>query len=168
MTLMFIATRRTCACISTIVASLLLHAQQPATSSTPIHQLPVVVDGSKSPSSIPDDLAYKHLIITLGIHNNPTAIESYRRDVLLRPLGLSDSDSAALITALTGLRDQLDGIEAGWGPNADAKLLRAQWNSAVGTAVDRTKNSLSPDGLAKLHDFIEKQVKPSIVIYGSN
>jgi len=76
--------------------------------------------------------------LSLAEHQNPSTIESNRRESRLKPIGLSDLDHDACISALAGLRERLDVIEAARlasaGNAAAMAALKAQENTAVGIA----------------------------------
>lgn len=77
-------------CLAVVLAPLSICAQQapPAANSNNIHQLSVLVDGSKTPELIPDELAYNHYILTITEHANPTPEEVRRRDSRIHPIHL--------------------------------------------------------------------------------
>ncbi len=145
-----------------------LYAQSPQHD---VHELPVLVDGSKTPDQIPDDLAYHHFILSVAEHQKPAQIELTRRETRLRSVGLSAEDHARAISALAGLREKLDAIESARAENATAldsavaNALRAQEDAAI-AGVRAALSRMSPDGQSKLHDYMTTHVKRCIRIYG--
>lgn len=146
---------------------------------TPALQLPVLVDGSKYPEQIPDQLAYRHFLLAVAEHRSPTAIEADRQRARLRPIGLSDVDSAAFRDLLANLREQLDAIEQARATldsgaiTVGAKVptiaaLKAQEDDLIATTITSLPARLGIDGLAKLDQHIRQQVKRKIVIYGTS
>ncbi len=141
---------------------------------TPQHNLSIVVDGSKTPELIPDDLAYRHFILAIAEPRSPTVEETKRRETRLIPIGLSASDYDLCISALAGLREKLDMIEAGrrealadTTEHRDSTLLtlKGQENMAI-TAVRVALRRLSPDGQSRLDGYIRARVKQRIVLLG--
>lgn len=146
---------------------------------TPALQLPVLVDGSKTPEQIPDQLAYRHFLVAVAEHRSPTPVEADRQRARLRPIGLADADHAAFRDLLAGLREQLDAIEqarASLNSGAiaiGAKVptiagLKAQEDDLIATTITSLPAKLGIDGLAKLDQHIRQQVKRKIVIYGTS
>lgn len=66
-----------------------------------VAQLPILVDGKKTPELIPDELAYTHFILTVAEHTSPTPEEVRRRDSRVLPIRLSKQDSDSLVNALS-------------------------------------------------------------------
>src|SRR5215469_8377671 len=88
-------------------AAVTAHAQPAPTGM----QLPVLVDGSKTPGQIPDSLAYKHYLRAISVHQNPSPPEQKRQDAQFHALGLSPKDKGALAAVLAQFRSQFDLIE---------------------------------------------------------
>jgi hypothetical protein len=68
-----------------------------------VHTLSIVVDGSKTPDQIPDDLAYRHFILAVAEHQSPTKDAVERREARLSPIGFSKQDHDACVLALAQL-----------------------------------------------------------------
>jgi len=161
------------ACATTLVitlwgASVVCTAAPAANSHDHVAQLPIVVDGRKTPELVPDDVAYGHLIISLAEHSNPTVEEIRGRESRILQIGLSAQDAQALVNALTGVREQLDGIDAIRIRLGNSPKLRSQWESIIKDARDHMRTALSADGSLRLDMFVRKHVKPLITIFGSN
>ncbi len=144
----------------------------------PQHSLVPLVDGSKTPDQIPDDLAYRHFILAIAEHQNPSQHEYKRRDTRLDPIGFSKQDHDSCIFALAGLREELDAIEADrktiqvtaapGDPGVQSRLtaLKSQEGSAI-AKVRSALRGLSAAGQALLENYIKVHVKTHIVILGS-
>ena len=126
-----------------------------------------------TPEQIPDALAYQHFLMAVAAHSAPSMEEQARQAAQLSPMGLSAADRQALISVLSPLREQLDGIELARsnvapGPSASAKLvdLNAQVTGAVATARVGLIRSLTTDGLNRLDRYVQTHVKARIKVYG--
>jgi hypothetical protein len=69
-------------------------------------KLHVDIDGAATPNQIPDELAYRHLIIVLATPAHPSAGQVARRDALIKQIGLSRVDVGALISAVAGVQER--------------------------------------------------------------
>lgn len=98
-------TRRTAwICFPLLLAAMAPAYGQPAHSE---HRLSVVVDGARTPDLIPDDLAYRHFILSIAERRNPSQAESRRREIRLKEIRLPGPDQDLLIAAVQGLREEL-------------------------------------------------------------
>lgn len=134
--------------------------------------VPLAVDGAKTPELVPDDIAYYHFIMSAATTSNPSAEEVARRGRAIDRILLSQADSAALIGALAGVREELDRISISrrqlLGSADDESALQAlktRESSTLDAARTRLTTVLSVSGLAKLDLFIQQSVKRQIVIY---
>lgn len=144
------------------------HSHGTSQSGSPI-QLKVVVDGSKTPDQIPDNLAYYHFFAAVSAHPFPTAQELGRQSAQLLALHLSEADQQSLVQALAVFRTGLDPLEAALRAQptpAQAASLKQQKDSLLTSAMTDISSSLTSDGLGKLDQYIKAQVKKHIVIYG--
>ncbi len=137
------------------------------------NQLPLTVDGSQTPQLIPDDLAYRHFILSVAEHTSPTPDDVKRRASRLRLIGISQADQNALIAALSGVREQLDAIDASRAstpPTNSAALqqLLIQQTSILNNAQTAILSSVSAQGTTQLEAYIQNFVKKGIKIYASN
>jgi len=141
-----------------------------------IGSLPVAVDGAKEPEKIPMDLAYRHFISALA---GPRSEEDESEDVIDRRrthskrMGLSDEDQAALVAAVRGLGDELNGIEraqrsatTGGNGTIDLAALRSQERDLLDGARVRIGLGLSADGAARLEEYVQEHVRKRITIFG--
>jgi hypothetical protein len=149
----------------------LLHTQTSHSTGT----LPVVVDGSKTPWKLPDQLAYQHFIRMTAIADDATAETRSRRDAYLARIGLSQSDLTAFNTALRGVKEQLEVLEARRqqrspateSAKAERAALQLQEQQIAKDAVRRLKSELSVDGALGVDRFVREHVKSRIKIYGT-
>jgi hypothetical protein len=146
---------------------------QPAQPATPM-SLPVLVDGAKTPTQIPDNVAYRHYLKAIAAHPVPTTYEQGRQAAQLLSLGLLPNDEKVLIATLAPLRTQLDLIEstrAGiqQGPNAGAQFadLNDQEDALVATTLQSLRTSLTVAGMYRVDQYVKTHVKAHIKIYGT-
>ena len=158
--------------LANCVAGEILLAQQTKPGSP--MRLPVIVDGSKTPDQIPDELAYQHYLKAISAHPDPLPQERDRQAAQLNALNLSSSDRRALIAVLASLRTQLDLIENTRrsirpGPAGAAQLsdLNIQENTLLTTALGNLRASMTLDGSYRLDQFVKTHVKARIKIYGT-
>jgi hypothetical protein len=142
-----------------------------AQESSPVTKLVVVVDGSKSPEQIPDDLAWRHFLLALAAHAQPSAQEKNRQKAQFAPLGLSDADRQELVHQLGLMTAQLEAIDAerqaSDGSDVSVAGFKARYDAAVSQAVASVRAALSDDGLIRFSRYIADTVKRNIKIYGS-
>ena len=141
-------------------------------------QLPVLVDGSKTPDKIPDDLAYHHFFLALAVPASPSAEDQARQLAFLAPVKLSPADQENLIGLLATFRTDLDPIEQarakllaaapGAGSAAALADLNTRENDLVTSTLAMVRASLTPDGVSRLDKYIKTHVKKRIVIYGTS
>ena len=134
--------------------------------------LPVAVDGAKTPERIPDGLAYAHFLSAIAEHEQASPGRLQRRSSMIARVGLSTTDATALVAALTGVRAQLDMIQAGRSssarPTSTAQAsLQAHEEVVLAHARERAYRALSPAGVVRLDRFVREHVKIRIVIYGA-
>jgi hypothetical protein len=162
-------------CSLTITVAIATVATLSAQALQPQHTLSVIVDGSKTPDRIPDDLAYHHFVLAVAERQNPSKEEFTRRELRLRPVGLSKNDQDLCISALAGLREELDAVEtarraviADAGATNDSALasLKARQDAAVAKVRAALRN-MSVEGQSLLDGYIKTHVKRHITILGS-
>jgi hypothetical protein len=139
-------------------------------------QLPILVDGSKTPDQIPDSLAYQHFFMAVSAHPSPSAQEQARQAAQLLPIQLCAADQQALVSALANFRTQLDQIESALSQATSAPAsasrssqiasLWAQSAALVSTTRATVQQYLTSDGAALLDQHVKTRVKAHIVIYG--
>lgn len=141
--------------------------------------LPIVIDGSRTPDQIPDQLAYHHFFLAVAEHDRPSPEESARQNSRLVPLRLSDTDTASFVRELSRFREQLDDIERSREQTASSpsltlsektaafEALKARQQTLVATTLANIRGFLSPAGLERLDRHVKEHVKPRIAIFGT-
>ena len=133
------------------------------------NQLPVLVDGSKTPDQIPDNLAYHHFFSAVAAHTSPSAKEMARQNAQLLLLNLSAADRQGLVQALAVFRAALDPIEAALLAQptaAQVASLQQQKDALLASTMTAIRTSLTPDGFGQLDQYVKTHVKQHIIIYG--
>ncbi len=129
---------------------------------------PGTIDGSKNPELIPDELAYKMVLLSLIEPQNPTDAQKARQGAKIRMTGLSDGDAAALLATVGEFRDQLATIDSQVAqihardpipsPNStdwqQLAQLQKQKDQFVSDTILVLTGRLSSDGLKKLQAHI--------------
>lgn len=139
--------------------------------------LPVLVDGAKTPDRIPDELAYAHFLAAVAVEEDAPEEARKRQAALLLPLALEASERQTFGRILAGLKLRLNETEAGLQEAArDAQDAQApariaalldQRKQVMSAAVAEIRRSLSPEAVERLERHIRSRVKPRIVIYGT-
>jgi hypothetical protein len=148
----------------------------PASADAQIHNghvamLRVAVDGSRTPAMIPDETAYRHLVLAAACHRIPTRAEVVRRQAMLAGIGLSVDDQTQFGLVLFGVKERLDVLEqqASVAPTTDPAVLisvRDQRNRTLDDTYKTLWASLSGTGQQQLVRYVHEHIKPRIVIYG--
>lgn len=130
--------------------------------------LPIIADGSKNPEKIPDQVAYLLFVLQASEYHQPNKQEMDRRRALFLRLNLSQQDQNAMLSALDGVREQLDTLDWSGAVSASGAAARdAAFSRVLSAALLRLRASLSQDGSAKLDRFVQKHVKSHIVMFGT-
>jgi len=163
-----------------VCATLTSNAQHSAHTTTgSTYVLPVLVDGSKTPESIPDDLAWEHYFIAVSEKPNAGPVERERQKYKLRWLQLPEADRDKLIDELGRFRLEYERIErlrtqvsevrtsapSATLPQIDA--VRAMESQLSASTLKNLGSLLSEEGRKKLETFVKTDVKRRIVIYGN-
>ena len=134
---------------------------------------PLIVDGAKSPDSIPDDVAYHLFLTAIAPVAGESADMTKARDSFLRRAGLAIQDRQAVLAGLGNLRSELadlSGQRDRVGSDADAAAkhaaLKAAEDERVRVARDRLEEVLSAEGRARLDEHVRTHVKSRIKIFG--
>jgi hypothetical protein len=158
--------------IAVILSCHLLSAQHVhvmSTSGTGPAGLPIIVDGSKNPEAVPDDLAYRHFFAAFAAHPTPTSQELARQNAQLGPLQLAAADRGAFVGILGSFRVRLDQIEkavAVAGTPANLASLQAQKVALAASTLANLRQTLTPAGVSRIDQYVQTRVKRHIVIYG--
>jgi hypothetical protein len=130
-----------------------------------------VIDGSKTPELIPDELAYRHFIRATA--SSASAKDVERREVFLTQAGFSASDREAYRVAVGNVAEELKSVEQQRktaGPSQSASSLagfKRTEDQAIAAAQNRIQGALSADGRAKLTNHIRQRVKRQIRMFSS-
>ena len=154
---------------SLLIASLQASRRQSHDSHDPL-TLPVAADGSISPDSIPDHVAYRHFVLMAATTEVPSRIAADRFELLLGEIGLAAHDRALLRDIVAGLREQIDELDAqAAGLSArDPTLLnlRDERTSLLDATANTIREKLTDVGNSQLDQFIQA-LKREIKIYGA-
>jgi hypothetical protein len=141
-----------------------------AQTSGTVTNLVVIVDGSKNPEQIPDALAWRHFLVALATHEQPTAQEQLRQQAQFVPLALATADAQRIAGLLGKMTTQLEAIEKARensdGANSTLAALKAQEEAVIASTIAAVRAAVTSDGLSRLSGYIGKTVKGSIKIYG--
>jgi len=138
-------------------------------------ELPIVVDGSKTPERIPDWIAYRHFISKVSLPSDAPVDEQARRNIHLNEVGLSPRDRAALLREIRGTRQKLDDIaerRLQWQNDRSSHAegqrlaLRAEEKAVYDDTQQRIRGAMSFEGGTRLSEHINR-MKTGIVIRGS-
>jgi hypothetical protein len=128
------------------------------------------VDGSKTPESIPDDLAYK-LYITSTLPKQNAREDRLRRSRIAKiRLPVADEQAFLQITNAAGEVINRNSIERSKWPRGSANAflaaeLKDQDEQAFADALQQLDARLSPLGRVRLDAFIQSRVKPRIKMF---
>lgn len=132
---------------------------------------PGTIDGAKNPEKIPDDVAYELLFLAVAEPENATQEQMGRAESKIEAAGLNEDDRDAFLNALTQFRKGVDQIDAQLveinkrspltpAPSPDGQLvgqLQSQRRQLVADTISLLGASLSPEGLAKLHEHLQRE-----------
>jgi hypothetical protein len=132
---------------------------------------PGTIEGAKNSDLIPDDTAYRLVLLAFAEPENPTAAQIARFRAKIAGAGLREDDTEALRRILGHMQTGLDGLRAQENtvfaanpiPHPDstgaAQLaeISKQREGFFAEAMSALPARLSASGAAKLHDFIQKQ-----------
>ena len=96
-----------CACICNVIVT----HPCPGQHTHHVSELPVLVDGSKTPEKIPDELAYHHFLTALATPQEASPEEQKRQEAQLLPLGLTPERRSQMIRTLATFKSQFDDLE---------------------------------------------------------
>lgn len=175
----------TCAAATTLLGAVVLPAavvrqsdsgdsvvvQSPPSDQHGYANLAAAVRGSDTPELVPDRVAYRHFVLSLARHSNPSAAEIATRKILLEPVGLSETDAVALVHAIEGVREQVEAFEltrrALASSAAQVKLAKEKEDAVLTLAKERVMGALSPLGVLTVTEYVQNTVKRRITIYGT-
>jgi hypothetical protein len=73
---------------------------------------PGTIDGAKNPELIPDDVAYRAVLLGIAERENATDQEKARFEAKIASAGLSADDKLALLVILAAFQKQMDALNA--------------------------------------------------------
>jgi hypothetical protein len=143
-------------------------AQPPPTVAT---DPPGTIDGAKNPELIPDDVAYRLVMIGVAEPQNATDAQKARFRAKITGARLSDDDAEAFRLILADLQQQLDALNAQANqilardplpqpgtPDYQQLLdLSKQRQPAFAQAMSALPARLSADALAKLDAYVQNE-----------
>jgi hypothetical protein len=138
--------------------------------------LPVLIDGSKSPGSVPDELAYKLFILSTLPPTEDTKLSLKLRQLRMAKLGFDASDqetylrivkvAANTINKNTAKRNALAKTQ---GPSVETraamKMLKNQDEHALDYAKKQLDTLLTPEARQRFESYIQNDVKTKVKIY---
>jgi hypothetical protein len=135
------------------------------------HPAQTIIDGSKTPEQIPDNVAYLHTLMRLSLSRNPTEAEIGARRTMLNSLKLNSTDRQVLIVIAGEFRSahetwqaRHDALAQSGGSAFNSDLLNQQHEDLITAARASIKDGLSVKGRSSLDAYIAK-VKSTIKIY---
>lgn len=142
-----------------------------AQTATPPPDPPGMIDGSKNPELIPDQAAYRAVLLAFAEPENPTDAQKARFHAKIAPAGLGGLDTDAFFAVLTHFRKQSDALHTQAAailarnplPHPDSvdyqtlKDISQQEQSVFAEAISAIPARLSLDGAAKLDTFIKNE-----------
>lgn len=140
-------------------------------------QLPVLVDGDRTPEAVPDDLAYAHFLAAIALEQDAPEDARKRQAAQLLPLGLEPEHQEALKRILAHLKAGLNETERGLQeasrgvqpPESSRRIasLLEQRRQLAAAAVGEIRRSLPEQAFARIDNHVRTHVKRRIVIYGA-
>lgn len=154
-------------------ALVMLYAQQSSTGaevpmSTHVHSAPQsTIDGAQHPELIPDSSAYRLVFVVLGLPSDATDDQKQLQAVRLHNGGFSQSDAQAATRVLNSFKVQYSDMINSFNDSAhqiivnggtpDLQSLDSTRDALVQTTRDALKQVLSPQGMAALDRFVQRE-----------
>ena len=132
---------------------------------------PGTIDGAKNPELIPDEVAYRLVLLAMAEPENATDAQKARFQAKVAPAGLDENDIQALFGVLAPFQTQVDSLSAqssqilardpippsGSPDYQQLVQLGQQKDTALAQAIGALPARLSSDGATKLQAFVETQ-----------
>ncbi len=132
---------------------------------------PGTIDGAKNPELIPDETAYRLVLLAFAEPENPTDAQTARFQAKIAGAGLSDDDTEAFRRISAHMQTELDDLRAQESavfaaspmPHPDSvgatKLVEIshQRDAVFAEAMSALPARLSASGAAMLHDFVQRE-----------
>ncbi len=135
-----------------LLTFLLLGASAPAQTAAKIAPPPAVVDGKVTPNLIPDHVAYRMVLLSFSVPQNPTATDIRRQTAHLTALGLNAAEMDAAKQTLRTFREQYD---LGQSRQKYDKTTnhRAFKKNLVQTTLQQLSKALTSDHMAAFTEY---------------
>jgi hypothetical protein len=131
--------------------SVALLSQTPSSSPLP----PGFVDGSKHPEQIADYSSYRLVLLSLSLPASPTPRAISHRNSRIRQIGLSDADAQSFKVIVDAFGTQYSQWLAGV-RTRQASVTEQTVRSLVLATRDSIVKSLTPDGVSKVAEYVER------------
>ena len=132
---------------------------------------PGTIDGAKNPELIPDQVAYRLVLLAIAEPENATDAQKDRFQAKIAPAGLDRDDTQAFFDVLAPFQTQLDALSAqssqilardpippsGSPDYQQLVQLGQQKDAALAQAVSALPARLSSGGVEKLESFVQTQ-----------
>jgi len=131
---------------------------------------PGTIDGAKSPELIPDDVAYRLVLLAVAEREDATDAQKARYRAKVASAGLNEDDTEAFRVILAAFQKQLDALNAqaneilardplpyaGTPDYQRLVVLSKQREPVFAQAMSALPARLTADGLAKLQSYVQK------------
>jgi hypothetical protein len=132
---------------------------------------PGTIDGAKNPELIPDDVAYRLVLLGIAEPENATDAQKARFQAKIAYAGLNEDDTVALLVILGAFQKQLDALQAqaeqilardplplaGTPDYQQLVELSKQRQPVFAEAMSALPARLSVDGATKLQAYVENE-----------
>ena len=130
-----------------------------------------MIDGAKNPELIPDDVAYRLVLLAVAEREDATDAQKARFRAKIASAGLKEDDTVALLVIVGALQKQLDALNAqanqilardplplaGTPDYQQLVELSKQREPVFAQAMSALPARLSADGAAKLLAYVQKE-----------
>ncbi len=140
-------------------------------------ELPLFVDGAKTPELIPEELAQQHFLLALSVPASPSLTEVKRQEAQLESLGLEDGEKMVLRREVQLFRQEWEQLDRKWGAamrpgaaEAQARAageLRMARSQLCASTMARLRSLLAQESAGRLERYVRERVRTRIKIYGS-
>jgi hypothetical protein len=132
---------------------------------------PGTIDGAKNPELIPDDVAYRLVLLAVAEPEDASDAQKARFRAKIAPAGLNEADTEAFRLILAALQKQLDALNAqanqilardpmplaGTPDYQQLVELSKQRQPVFAEAMSALPARLSADGVAKLQAYVQNE-----------
>ena len=126
-----------------------------------------VIDGSKNPEKVPDEITWLMLFTTIA--DGPNTLNYNMRATFLRPAGFTDAEIGGIVAAANEAMARIQTMEqtvlgSASGTDDKTPVLLSQRDAILRDVVTSLLLRLSPDAGEKFRKHIIEKVKPGITI----